>query len=161
MDFEFQSALAPKDERYTTHHRSFNPLSPRKDERYVDPTSGFQSALAPKDERYRHDADMIYCDGSLRFNPLSPRRTRDTFCRHHKGFNRPEGREIQWASGRSGFNPLSPRRTRDTGPRGDFGGRIFRFNPLSPRRTRDTLLGRSDGFNPLSPRRTRDTIPHL
>ena len=67
---EFQSALAPKDERYGT----CNAVPAR-----LFMAVKFQSALAPKDERYlnghdwKPDTPVIHC-----FNPLSPRRTRDT-----------------------------------------------------------------------------------
>ena len=59
----FQSALAPKDERYNAllvlhaPRSRFNPLSPRRTRDttrdYVAAAGeAFQSALAPKDERY-------------------------------------------------------------------------------------------------------------
>ena len=65
----FQSALAPKDERYPPCNginflRTFS--------------LGFQSALAPKDERYPRYKRSISSRHRECFNPLSPRRTRDT-----------------------------------------------------------------------------------
>ena len=60
----------------------------------------FQSALAPKDERYRRTWSRTL--GLPCFNPLSPRRTRDTGDQHLPvgpfGVSirsRPEGREIR------------------------------------------------------------------
>ena len=85
---KFQSALAPKDERYleVTSERGLydvfqSALAP-KDERYKQGEgikygmSRFQSALAPKDERYRRR--HRHSSRAASFNPLSPRRTRDT-----------------------------------------------------------------------------------
>ena len=115
----FQSALAPKDERYvlsSVRHSSvtgFQSALAPKDERYsacrtIRPwASEFQSALAPKDERYGRCTAS--CPVRVCFNPLSPRRTRDTW-RPLGRFNlgqlvsirsRPEGREIlDWVCSR-------------------------------------------------------------
>ena len=65
------------------------------------------------------------------FNPLSPRRTRDT-C------SPPRCDRFDVVQC---FNPLSPRRTRDTGITTNQPGSLSCFNPLSPRRTRDTICG--------------------
>ena len=84
----FQSALAPKDERYDETKLGLTLL----DE--------FQSALAPKDERYPSVTALLLTMAS--FNPLSPRRTRDTVrvwhpvrLRRVSIRSRPEGREIR------------------------------------------------------------------
>ena len=109
----FQSALAPKDERYlqvTGSARAALRVSirSRPEGREIQPPAAvpgavvvFQSALAPKDERYTRCGPSIRA--MMRFNPLSPRRTRDT------------NRRIPGPLRRNRFNPLSPRRTRDTG----------------------------------------------
>ena len=114
----FQSALAPKDERYEV---TANAGNASKDE--------FQSALAPKDERYRIGAKTL---AALRHG-----RTRVSIR------SRPEGREIRGRSRRclrdaipTFQSALAPKDERYSGsPEGQC---KCRFNPLSPRRTRDT-----------------------
>ena len=113
FDTRFQSALAPKDERYDllTGPRRRSPL--------------FQSALAPKDERYwmSHPRATAYILVSIR--------------------SRPEGREIRWPFSSLSRpirfqSALAPKDER-YGIVPVIGWRFQGFNPLSPRRTRDTL----------------------
>ena len=156
----FQSALAPKDERYRPISSNLPPTykvsirSAPKDERYWTAQElscdleWFQSALAPKDERYIISLHVIHKVLSC-FNPLSPRRTRDThdLARHVVGDvvsirSRPEGREIQ-------RDPV-------------LFDRLLKFqSALAPKDERymfrSVHLRLTPGFNPLSPRRTRDT----
>ena len=180
----FQSALAPKDERYCgadalARRSSFNPLSPRR----------------TRDTPKRWPGPFTVSS----FNPLSPRRTRDTITPPSTSpvttvsiRSRPEGREIPvWLGCKRlalpCFNPLSPRRTRDTclvglqavgfamfqsalAPKDErYSFYLWQFAGLNKVSIRSRPEGReiplaprryflqAMGFNPLSPRRTRDT----
>ncbi len=160
----------------------------------------FQSALAPKDERYQASKTMgpIFCHVSIRsrpegreipslqdyganilpcFNPLSPRRTRDTepAWPYRRGTrvsirSRPEGREIHEHQGHGYLidlfqSALAPKDERYPGRDSVSRRVLFRFqSALAPKDERyllhQVLEPSHPGFNPLSPRRTRDTITY-